>query len=43
MGEGAAAPEEGSTEKVKRRKQVIFLTARVHPGESNAQFMVHGE
>lgn len=32
-----------STEKGKKRlKQVIFLTSRVHPGEANAQFMVHG-
>ncbi len=26
----------------KRAKQVIFLTSRVHPGETNSSFMVHG-
>ena len=42
--EGAPVHDEGSTEKPKkvRSKQVIFLTARVHPGESNSQFMIHG-
>ena len=39
----AAEPTEKKESTGKRKqKQVIFLTSRVHPGEANASFMVHG-
>ena len=36
--------QQATGEKPSRRKpkQVIFLTSRVHPGESPAQFLIHG-
>lgn len=32
----------GTQEQISRR-EVIFLTSRVHPGEANASWMMHGE
>ena len=39
--ESATKEDEGKKDK-KSGKQVIYLTSRVHPGEANASFMIHG-